>query len=448
MAKIVIIGAGLTGISAAYHLEKAGFFDYLLVEQEATIGGLCRSVVQDGFTFDYTGHLLHINDLYVDQLLQSFLNKDTFFNHINRRSFVYSHATYTHYPFQVNLHGLPTAVIAECIEGYVQRPAATENPATFYQWVLQNFGEGFARHFFVPYQEKIFASSVHSITASWTGRFVPATTLTQIIAGAIKEPDQNTVGYNAAFLYPREGGTQRWVTAFAEQLLQPIALNKRVVAIDPAKQSIRFADGDSCSYEKIITTIPLPALLQVTNEQATLRVRQAIPYLQASSVVNFNLGIANPLLSDKHWIYFPEPRYPFYRLGFTSNFAASMAPAGCSSLYGEFAHRTTDTATINNLLTTSITQTMQLLDISAEEIITQYIIHIPYAYVLYTPWREKYLPELLATYAQHQIYSVGRYGAWKYSSMQEAILDGKAVVEQLLHTSWQQHHQQQPELSQ
>src|ERR1700722_12940766 len=101
MAEIVILGAGLTGLSAAYHLERQGFYNYKIFEKESTVGGLCRSVQQDGFTFDYTGHLLHISDPYFKHLIQTIANLETF-NVIHRRSFVYSQQTYPPYPYQVN----------------------------------------------------------------------------------------------------------------------------------------------------------------------------------------------------------------------------------------------------------------------------------------------------------------------------------------------------------
>ncbi|MGE4168855.1 MAG: NAD(P)/FAD-dependent oxidoreductase, partial [Candidatus Babeliales bacterium] len=149
MAHIVIIGAGLTGLSAAYHLEKRGYTDYTLFEREETIGGLCRSVVQDGFTFDYTGHLLHINDSYFRSLINNLVGLDQF-NTINRKSFIYSHERYTRYPYQVNLFGLPKDVIAECIEGFVARSTSLKKTRTYPEWVDKNFGTGFARHFFLP----------------------------------------------------------------------------------------------------------------------------------------------------------------------------------------------------------------------------------------------------------------------------------------------------------
>ena len=111
MADIVIIGAGLTGLSTAYHLEQAGFFDYKIFEKEATPGGLCRSVEQDGFTFDYTGHLLHTSDNYFRTLLENIVGLDTM-NTIKRRSFIYSQGCYTRYPYQINLYGLPPETIA------------------------------------------------------------------------------------------------------------------------------------------------------------------------------------------------------------------------------------------------------------------------------------------------------------------------------------------------
>ncbi len=156
MAEIVIIGAGLTGLSTAYHLEKLGFTDYKLFEKEAEVGGLCRSVYQDGFTFDYTGHLLHINDNYFKEFITNIVGFEHF-NTINRRSFIYSQDVYTHFPFQVNLYGLPPRTIAECIEGFIERPRKKSAPKDFKNWVLTNFGKGIAEHFFYPYQEKIFS---------------------------------------------------------------------------------------------------------------------------------------------------------------------------------------------------------------------------------------------------------------------------------------------------
>lgn len=430
MAHVVIIGAGLTGISAAYHLEQNGFFDYTLVEKEPTIGGLCGSVEQDGFTFDYTGHLLHINDPYFHSLIESIVGFDHF-NVINRRSFIYSHERYTHYPYQVNLHGLPTSVIAECIEGYVKRKMSTTQPRTFIQWVNQNFGAGFAKHFFIPYQSKIFAYDLRKISASWTGRFVPSTSLEQIIQGALHEPTAQSIGYNAQFFYPKRGGIVSWLTKIAAKLVNPIATNTCVKTIDLRTKKITFADGHVEPYTTIINTMPLDRLLDTIIEKPTTHVKTARSKLRCNGVINFNLGLNRPNLSEKHWVYFPEEKYPFYRLGFPHNFTHHAVPNGCSSLYGEFAHVGKSQRWINETLTNALASTKKVLDIGDDEIATQVIMPISHAYVLYDQWREKNLDNLLHRLQTEDIYSTGRYGAWKYSSMQEGVLDGKTVAKEV-----------------
>lgn len=201
MAQIVILGAGITGLSTAYHLEQKGFFDYKLYEKESTIGGLCRSVQQDGFTFDYTGHLLHAADPYFYNFLKEHIGLD-FFHSIIRRSYIYSNNQFTRYPFQIHLKELPLDVIVKCIEGFIQRPKIRK-PKNFKEWVYTTFGKGFAHFFFIPYQKKIFGCNLTELTTSWTQKFVPATSLTQIVASLLNANHEEPVGYNAHFFYPK-----------------------------------------------------------------------------------------------------------------------------------------------------------------------------------------------------------------------------------------------------
>jgi protoporphyrinogen oxidase len=470
MSRIVIIGAGLTGLSAAYHLEKKGYTNFTIFEKESSLGGLCGTKIQDGFTFDYTGHLLHINDPYLQELVQEKIGFDMF-NSIERRSFIYSQDTYTPYPFQTNLYGLPTATIANCLQGYITRNTGIKKPKNFPEWVLKHFGTGFARYFFFPYQKKIFAHNLDSITASWTGRFVPSTTLEQIIEGSLRTPihpnfthtnstqaytqqahapatnanhahtghtnintstTPNKVGYNAQFFYPKQGGNISWIKKFASHIKTPINYNFTVQKIDCARKAIYFTNGHIEPFDQLITTMPLDILLGTLEEPASLNIKKARAQLLCNKVINFNLGIAKPNISDKHWIYFPETKFPFYRLGFPHNFSDTMAPAGHSSLYGEFAHINKSETWVKSKLTQSLACVKQLLNIADSDIATQLVIPISHAYVIYDAWRDKNLPKLLTKLADMNIYSVGRYGAWKYSSMQEGILDGKAIIDQLV----------------
>lgn len=428
MTKVVIIGAGLTGLSTAYHLEKRGFFDYQLFEKDGTVGGLCRSVELDGFTFDYTGHLLHTSDDY----FKTFIKDIVGFEHLNtitRRSFVFSHNTFTRYPFQINLHGLPHDIIIDCIEGYVTRKKSTKKAKNFPEWVLQNYGRGMAQHFFFPFQKKIFASDLRTISPSWVGRFVPSTSLRQIINGALKDTFDPSIGYNAHFFYPKKGGIEFWIRKVAENIQNPIKLEHEVMYIDAQERKIIFKNGDIQNYDVLINTMPLDIFLQRLRTPSNIHFKSALNNLLCNSVVNFNYGIAQENLTQKHWIYVPEKKYPFYRLGFPHNFARNMAPEGASSLYGEFSHLYGSNRLVNAQLAASKKRVLEMFNLQETDIITQKIMHISHAYVLYTHWRERYLPKILTQLAALNIHSIGRYGAWKYSSMQEAILDGKKAAE-------------------
>lgn len=427
---IVILGAGLTGLSAAYHLEQQGFYDYQLFEKEESLGGLCGSITQDGFTFDYTGHLLHINDPY----MRSFIAKTVGFDHFNvisRQAFIYSYDRYTPYPYQINLQTLPTAVIAECIQGYVQRWAHIKKPRHFLDWVLKHFGPGFAKHFFVPYQSKIFAYDLTKITASWTGRFVPDTSLEQIIDG-IQGVTKNDAGYNAQFFYPKHGGIVSWIAKFAQQIHNEIFYTYKAVKIDLANKTIIFANGQTQSYKVLINTLPLDQFVDMLYGSSSRTYNTAADKLLCNSVLNINLGFSRNDISNKHWIYFPEKKYPFYRFGFPHNFSAQAVPPGCSSLYAEVAYINRSASWKKKKASDVIAQICTLLDIDTHEIITTKILDMPYAYVIYDHWREKHLPKLLHALEQDKLYCIGRYGAWKYSSMQEAILEGKQIAQRLL----------------
>src|SRR5437660_8207196 len=111
---LVVVGAGPTGLSAAYHLGE----DCLLLEQNDRIGGWCRSIVENGFTFDFAGHIMFSNDPYVHQMYQMLLGDNVHWQ--DREAWIYSQGVHTRYPFQGALYGLPPQVIKECIVGAIE----------------------------------------------------------------------------------------------------------------------------------------------------------------------------------------------------------------------------------------------------------------------------------------------------------------------------------------
>jgi len=433
VAKIVILGAGLTGLSTAYHLEKNNFFDFTIFERESTHGGLCRSVKHDGFTFDYTGHLLHCNNTYFQTVLNEILPPTTR-NTLARKSYIHSHNHFVPYPFQMNLHGLPTEVIAECICSFAKRNHQHNNPQSFHEWVLKYFGTGIAKHFFFPYNQKLLQYNLKKIHPSWTGRFVPKTTIKNLFTGLANQ-ENNSVGYNHTFLYPKQGGIQTFTDNLRKKITCSIKTNYNATNIDLKKKIVSFDNGHTEKFDTLITTIPLKNLLQNSTQPSSCNIKKNHRYLRCNAVVNFNVGFKGTSI-DKHWIYFPEKKYPFYRVGFWHNFSKSLVRPEHGALYGELAYLPGQLREkeLNQRVEKSIEQSCQIFGLSKNKnIVSQKILHLPNAYVIYDHWREKNLPALHKALRDHSVYSIGRYGAWNYSSMQDAILDGQKIATKLLH---------------
>ncbi len=425
---ILIIGAGLAGLSTAYHL---GDRSYRVIEKEKEAGGLCRSYQKDGFTFDMTGHLLHFRQAAIKALVEGLLD-GRLEKHV-RRSFIYSHRTYTEYPFQVNTYGLPPEVVRECLMGFIDtltKPAATRSAdRSFKDWILDNMGEGIARHFMVPFNEKLWQVSLNELTSDWVSWLVPKPDLKDVINGALGIKDK-AFGYNPTFLYPAQGGISVLPRAFLPGV-RDIVYGCELIEVETARRRATFSDGRVEEYETLVSTIPVPELVRRCTDLPKA-IHEAAGGLRCVSVYNVNLGVAREKVSDKHWIYFPEPEFPFYRAGFPMNFSPSLGPPGCSSLYVEVSHQPAH-AMPEAALIQRIRDGLERAGIfrSDDELVVADVKDIRYAYVLFDQHRARALPTILEELARRGIHSIGRYGRWEHTSMEDAMAQGKQLAEQL-----------------
>ncbi|MFH1379846.1 MAG: FAD-dependent oxidoreductase [bacterium] len=428
MNNTIILGAGLTGLSSAYHLKK----DYKLFEKEPLPGGLCRSIVSNGFTFDLTGHLLHVHDEYTKTLVKHLLHKNI--HELKRNSWIYSKRTFTRYPFQAHTYGLPKKVIKECLSDFFAAQAKLKRfkkpSRSFEDWILRHFGRGIARHFMVPYNEKLWLRSLSELTIEWLDEFVPQPSVEEVLRGSLTN-SETSLGYNKSFLYPKKGGIQSLINSFLPYIDQP-HYNSEALRIRWYDRRVELAGKGPIMYDRLISTIPLPVLINRMH-RVPADVIDAARSLKWISVLCINLGVKRAQWTDKTWIYFPEKENPFYRIGFHSNFSKHMVPRGCSSMYVEIAHRPEKKPDLQKILSDTI-QGIRRTEIVRHEdqIIKINVVPLPYAYVIYDFNRTPAVDLIQSFLSKHGIISTGRYGGWKYSYMEEAILDGKKAAEQIL----------------
>ena len=426
---VVIIGAGLAGLSTAYHLKGR---DSIVLEKGKVPGGLAGSRRSGEFTFYYTGHLLHLRDARVMALVEDLLPGELAVH--ERKAAIHSSGVLTPYPFQANTHGLPPRVVFDCVRGFVQTLLMGNEPSkdpdlSFRDWTLQTFGEGIGKHFMFPYNEKMWLRDLDRITADWVSWAVPRPSLDEVLRGALGIVNQG-MGYNPTFRYPARGGIQVLPDRLAERV-PGIRYGEEVLALDLERREVRTSRGVTIPFSAVVNTMPLPLLLdRIAPREPGLDAAAASP-LDWTEIYDLNLGVGRPAVSDQHWIYFPGPEYPFYRVGFPSNFSSTVAPKGCSSLYVEIAVRRGDRpdegalvqGALEGLVRAGILQ-------GGEEILTTDLVRIDPAYVLFDRARRRSLPAILAGLRERGVLSIGRYGAWTYSYMEAAIADGmKAAAE-------------------
>lgn len=429
---VLILGGGLAGLSTAHHLDGRGPLSKLVVEAKARVGGTAGSVTTGAFTFDYTGHLLHLHDSYGKSLILDLL-KDNLAAH-ERKAWIYSRGAFTRYPFQANTKGLPPAIVAECVAGFletVHRPRELPGSPDFLSWSRATFGDGITRRFMQPYNQKLWRLPLTKLTTEWQGRFVPKPSPSEVVYGALTD-DNALFGYNATFRYPVHGGIQSLPDAL-EARLEPgvVRVECPVTAVDLQEKVAQVKGLGEVRYERLVNTLPLNVFLDLALPLPD-EVKAARRDLRWNTVWNLNLGIDRPAPADKHWIYYPEKHFPFYRVGYSSNFSPNMAPEGHAAVYVE-ATRPGGARVDRDKLEAAMIRGLREAGLlrRSDEISAKAWMPVPVGYVVYDRARTPAVETIFRHFAALGVESIGRYGGWKYSFMEETILDGKRCAERL-----------------
>jgi protoporphyrinogen oxidase len=416
-APIQILGAGLTGMSAARHLGDG----YDIHERLGHVGGHAITTERDGFRFDRTGHLLHLRDAEIRTWVEGLVGGQSVV--VQRKSRIWSQGVYTRYPYQANTFGLPADVAHECLMGYLQalqREASVPEPKTFEDFCLKYFGEGFSKHFMIPYNEKLWGIHPRDVTAQWCSRFVPRPKLEDVIAGAVGKNDRE-LGYNASFLYPKLG-IGALPTAMHAELSQPVKFQHAPKAIDYRKRELIFEDR-RVRYDALISTAPLDTLLSLLVD-APKEISDAASKLRCNPLYYLDVALATPCGVDLHWVYVPEEKYPFYRWGVYSHFSDQMAPAGKANLYVELSSRKPpDMQTLVPQVAAALVEMGAIA--KTTDVLFADLKRIDHAYVVYDHHYFGALERITPFLQAEHIVSAGRYGGWNYSSMEDALLFGR-----------------------
>jgi UDP-galactopyranose mutase len=479
-AHAVVIGAGPTGLSAAYHLGQ----DCVLLEQADKVGGWCRSIEKNGFTFDFAGHIMFSNEPYVHRLYRMLLGENVHWQ--DREAWIYSKNVFTRYPFQGSLYGLPPAVIKECIVGAIESrfgslkqvrnghangatsagdklktngngvcanggskaigdccadgileasaplAEAKSAPRNFEEFIYAVWGAGIAKHFAIPYNRKLWAVPLSEMETSWLGGRVPLPDLEEIIEGALS-PKPKPMGPNARFGYPLRGGFQALMDAWLPHLQAELRLHTRVVKVSPRRHSVTLASGATLAYEYLVSTMPLPVLIAQIGEEAPEEIRAAARGLRHVSVRCVHLGVGRENLTGKHWIYYPEDTV-FHRIFVQGNASPHCNPPGgfgltCEITYSPHKPLPCDGEALVRRCIDDCHK-VGMFD-PGDPVWASAQCDLPYAYVVYDHGRTAAVAKIREWLAERQILLAGRYSEWEYYNSDHAFIAGRNAADRV-----------------
>jgi protoporphyrinogen oxidase len=437
--KVIIIGAGPTGLGASHYLNKSAHADWQIFERNPHVGGLSASFVDDqGFTWDIGGHVLFSHYDYFDKAVNEALG-DAHYDHL-RESWIRILNTWVPYPFQNNVRHLPEDALEECLKGLREISYDPANARNFREWMDSIFGRGIVKYFMEPYNRKVWGVPLETMGKEWLGERVSVVDVARVEKNIAEKKDDVNWGPNNRFKFPKFGGTGAIFNGIAKPFLDRISFEHDLVAVDLDANEVTFANGHIEQYEILINTTPLDCFVKkcVSLPDA---VRNAAGDLVHNGGLIVGLGFAGQRIDPKCWMYFPESNSPFYRVTNFFNYSPYNVTGGdidryfslmCETTYS--AHKPVDS---NRIIDDTIQGLLNSGMITKEEssrIISRYLIDIPYSYPLPTLGRDQALSIIQPFLESHGVFSRGRFGAWKYEvgNMDHSFMQGVEVVECLL----------------
>jgi len=434
--RIVIIGAGPTGLGAGYRLQELGYDDWVILEASDRVGGLATSFTDDaGFTYDIGGHVMFSHYQYYDDLVAKLMGGD--YTELQREAWIWMEDRFIPYPFQNNIKDLDRETVFECVMGVLEAQRSASTPTNFAEWVQATMGPGIARHFMLPYNFKVWATPPELMNFVWIGERVSVVDIEGVLRNVVLDEPQVSWGPNNTFRYPLRGGTGFLYESLRNYVEDHLQLETPVACVDVHEKVVRTADGASHPYDVLLNTMPLNRLVG-SMHGAPDAVRSAADDLVWSGSHIVGVGIDRPADSTKNWIYFPEPDVPFYRVTYLSNYSPYITPEPDQTLLlTETSHssfKPEDASTIVERVIDGLVATRLMDEDDRGRVVTTWHCAPEMSYPVPSVGRDAALGTIQPWLREQGICSRGRFGAWLYEigNMDHSAMQGVEFVDHVL----------------
>ncbi len=349
--RVIIIGAGPAGLTAAHHLTRHGREVVVLEADPVAVGGICRTVEHRGFRFDIGGHRFYSQSDRIERLWEEMLPEPGDFPVRRRSSRIYYRGKFFSYPLKPveALFGLGIGESLRCGFSYLQaRLFPHPNPENFEQWVSNQFGSRLFRIFFQTYTEKVWGMPCREISANWAAQRIKGLNLSRAVLSALL-PGRSRKGGAVVktlideFRYPRRGPGMLWescaqqIRARGGEILLGHAATRLHLDSDSGlwEVTVETADGPRVfAGGHVISSAPLRNVVGMLHPPPAEPAQRSARSLRYRDFLTVALVVEDDDAFDDQWIYIHEPGV---RVGRIQNFRAwspDMVPTPGMTCYG------------------------------------------------------------------------------------------------------------------
>jgi protoporphyrinogen oxidase len=448
--RVVMIGAGPAGLTAAYELCKSGV-QAVVLDKDQKVGGISKTVEYKGYRFDIGGHRFFTKVKEVEDMWREVLFEADFL-HCKRLSRIYYNKRFFYYPLRAfdALFGLGIWNSTLILLSYFYAQVFPEQPEeTFEQWVSNRFGKRLFNVFFRTYTEKVWGIPCDQISAEWAGQRIKGLSLLAALKNAMLKQnvrkDAVITTLVDAFDYPRLGPGMMW-TSVADIVRDrggEVQLGAEVKGIIWKPGRVTGVRIGTDSGEKIVTgtdfisTMPIRELIQRLEPAAPASVLAAASKLNYRDFLTVALIVDRPDVFPDNWIYIHDPDVKMGRIQNFKNWSAEMVPDQSKTCLGlEYFCFEGDglwTMPDAELIELGKQELEKLGMAKPGEIEDGTVVRMPKAYPVYDATYNAALDttkEFLAGLVNLQL--VGRNGMHKYNNQDHSMLTAMLAVKNIL----------------
>ena len=446
---IVIIGAGPSGLAAAYEVTSEGQKATVL-EASGQVGGLARTMAFDGCLFDVGPHRFFTGNQEVIKLFDDVVAEDTL--HVKRLTRIYYKGKYFNYPLSpVNaLLGMGIfnsfATLGSYAKARLRHRLSPFEPRNFEEWITNQFGERLYKTFFKTYTEKVWGIACTEISSQWAAQRIKSLNLIQAILNALFGARKKVIKTLVdEFVFPRLGAGQLYekMADVIEKRGGTIAMNspaQKIIHKDGKVSAIITDDGEEKSIDGdyFLGSAPLTQLLEMMDPPPPAEVMEASRSLRYRDHIGVQLKMRGVPFPD-NWIYIHSPDIRMARIANYKNFSEFMADGDDISPvtveYFTFKGDDIWSMSDDELVKFAVDEMVAMGTTQADQFISGFVVRSEKAYPVIDQDSEAKVDIIRAWISQFENFlPIGRSGMFKYNNQDHAIATGLLAARTALGT--------------